>query len=821
MKNFLLFLYAFFWAYLPESLPAMPYLFTRLNAQDGLSDNQVQHILQLPDGRMVFTTRGNINLYDGMQFRYIHRSDSDICPLASYTGAYHVYVGEDDLLWVKEWKKAWCLDLRHERYLKQPADVFRRMGATEEVTDLFLDSEKALWLVTSKGLWDTKNRRWLALPPDAGTLQDVETDNGRLYLFFSTGTLRCHARSSGQFLYQSAAYPPESRALYDRTSLVVKAPDGHFYQIRAGKRAALFSFSPRTRQWRRLMDTTVPLHTLIVPDPHTAYISSLNGIWEIDLRTGEHTFQSTLMTDEGTEMEADINTIYQDRQKGIWLGTGNQGLLYVHPGRFTFTSAPSTDMLPLPGPLQEKHATPARHQKNFRGRGYNDVYTDSRGWTWAATSDGLRLFVPGEAQPRNYYTEDGLSNNSIHAITEDGRGRMWISTSYGISRILVQGSPDSLLFTSYHKEDGTLKGEYRNQDAQVLADGHILMGGVDGWTFFHPDSVEIPLHHFRPLLTGLTLHGQPVEISADSSARHPLLPQAPPYVRHYEFDHDQNTLGFHFSALNYAWPAHTCYRYRLIHEKDSAWYVADAQKNNGMVDRKGNLRLSFALLSPGNYRLQVMASTRAGQWEGAPTEVDFVIHAPWWRTRTAYAAYALLASAIVALGVWLYVYLSQQRIQRRHKEEILLLRIRNLLERCDNYERQYGCHPAGTLPAPKEEPPISPADSEFLNKAVSLVEAHISTPGYSVEQLSKDLCMERSGLYKKLNTLLDKSPSLFIRSIRLKRAADLILEGNLSLAEIAETVGFSTPSYMSKCFTEEFGCRPSEYAARMQKSPKG
>ena len=51
-----------------------------------------------------------------------------------------------------------------------------------------------------------------------------------------------------------------------------------------------------------------------------------------------------------------------------------------------------------------------------------------------------------------------------------------------------------------------------------------------------------------------------------------------------------------------------------------------------------------------------------------------------------------------------------------HKEEILLLRIRNLLERCDNYERQYGCHPAGTLPAPKEEPPISPADSNAVNR---------------------------------------------------------------------------------------------------------
>jgi transcriptional regulator GlxA family with amidase domain len=50
--------------------------------------------------------------------------------------------------------------------------------------------------------------------------------------------------------------------------------------------------------------------------------------------------------------------------------------------------------------------------------------------------------------------------------------------------------------------------------------------------------------------------------------------------------------------------------------------------------------------------------------------------------------------------------------------------------------------------------------------------------------------MERSGLYKKLNTLIDKSPSLFIRSIRLRRAADLIRKGGMNMAEIAEQVGF-------------------------------
>lgn len=113
----------------------MPYVFTRLQASDGLSDNQVQHILQLPDGRMVFTTRGNINLYDGMRFHYIHRNDSDVYTLDHYRGAYHVYVGDHDRLWVKDFRRMWCLDLRHERYLKHPEKVFRDMGLKETVTD--------------------------------------------------------------------------------------------------------------------------------------------------------------------------------------------------------------------------------------------------------------------------------------------------------------------------------------------------------------------------------------------------------------------------------------------------------------------------------------------------------------------------------------------------------------------------------------------------------------------------------------------------------------------------------------------------------------
>ena len=270
--------------------------------------------------------------------------------------------------------------------------------------------------------------------------------------------------------------------------------------------------------------------------------------------------------------------------------------------------------------------------------------------------------------------------------------------------------------------------------------------------------------------------------------------------------------------MNYAWPTHTYYRYRLVQANDSAWHVLRPQADGGAVDEKGNLHLSFSLLPPGHYRLQVMASTRESHWDGPATEITFVIHAPWWRTRLAYTLYTLLCLCLIALGIYLYIRQTRRRILRQHKEEILLLRIQHLIERCDSYERQNAGTAASAAEVRKEEPPINAADSEFLNRAVALVEAHIDTPGYSVEQLSKDLCMERSGLYKKLSALVDKSPSLFIRSVRLKRAADLIRKGGMSMAEVADRAGFSSASYMSKCFQEEFGCKPSEYAARTQES---
>ncbi|MBO4214702.1 MAG: helix-turn-helix domain-containing protein [Bacteroidaceae bacterium] len=115
-----------------------------------------------------------------------------------------------------------------------------------------------------------------------------------------------------------------------------------------------------------------------------------------------------------------------------------------------------------------------------------------------------------------------------------------------------------------------------------------------------------------------------------------------------------------------------------------------------------------------------------------------------------------------------------------------------------------------TSPSEKEAEQVPTEYEELIRRATLLVEQHYATSGYSVERLAQDLCMDRTGLYKKMTAAIDKTPTAFIRNIRLNHAAQLIREGKLTMNEVAEQTGFSSASYMARCFQEEWGKKPSE-----------
>ncbi|MDL2243570.1 helix-turn-helix domain-containing protein [Bacteroidales bacterium OttesenSCG-928-J19] len=836
------------------STGANEFVFDPIDVSHGLSDNQVRYILQLPDGRMVFTTSGNVNLYDGARFQYIHRTDRHIHPLNAYDGFYRIYQSRDSLLWIKDYHKLMCIDLTREVYLDE-------LDMPSSPEDLFVDSFGEIWLLTSPStLYRTETDETFDLTGNSGTLQDIFVHQDCLYLFYNTGSVICYDLNGRRRLYDEPAYSDEEALLFKNTSLVVEGKDG-FYQLRNGSKGGFFFFDPRSRTWEKLLETDYVLNTLIVTEEGTAYVSSAHGIWIVHPSAGEKQYLPVLKTVEGETIDTEISTLYQDKQGGLWLGTINRGLLYHHPdryklshiGRSYFPETSTKDLIvqaftedesgkvfiktssgvyayqstamdkPVLQPIslaslskKVQEELSRRPGGTFQGNSYPALLTDSRGWTWAGTRDGLKLFRLGQEE-RVYYTENGLVNNFIHAILEDSRNNIWVTTSYGISQVEIDPTTQQVHFINYNVFDGTLEGEYADGAAYEVSDKSLYFGGVNGFNVWHPgaDKTSDPAH--KPLFVRLSLHGEPVEVGRVYDDRI-ILERVPPYTESITLAHNQNFLTLEFSALNYRNTYRTSYRYRLI-GIDADWQEISVSEQNPGTEADGVLRVSYTNLPPGEYTFQVMASDTKHKGEDPVAELRLLILKPWWKTHTAYLLYILLILCFLFGVTYLYLYVSRKRTERQHKEEILLLRIRHLIEQCKLLESENESYKTKTVAEKTiaEECP-DPTVDHFLSQAIELVEKNLNVPGYSVEQLSRDLCMERTGLYRKLTLLLDQSPSLFIRQIRLQRAAQLLLDGELSIAEITDRVGFSSSSYLSKCFQEMYGCRPSEYAGKMKKS---
>lgn len=107
--------------------------------------------------------------------------------------------------------------------------------------------------------------------------------------------------------------------------------------------------------------------------------------------------------------------------------------------------------------------------------------------------------------------------------------------------------------------------------------------------------------------------------------------------------------------------------------------------------------------------------------------------------------------------------------------------------------------------------PIVSVDEQFVAKATAYVESRLNDTTLSVESMSQALGMSRVNLYRKLVTLTGKTPSEFIRLVRLRYAEKLIMKSQLTVAEIAYRVGFASPRYFAKCYKELFGYLPSQY----------
>jgi len=320
-------------------------VFSSIDTRNGLSDNRIRNIAQLTDGRMLITTEGVVNIYNGTSFRQLHlRKTGSVSALPGYYGMLHSYVA-GNYVWMKNTRQLTVIDLNRESYIQKPDSIIAQMGIPGKTADLFLDEQKNYWIKT------TDDQLFIFQPAThslrlfrsrisypEGTkdeLYDIAMVRNEVFLFYSNGLMLCYDMSTAKLRYKTNSLVQPDREVYNRTLMVVQAGD-ILYMLRNNKKGIMQAYNTRTREWNTVLKTDYWLNTISVDKQGIIWVSCKAGLWRLNSTRSEKQLIRTFRLVDGTDVTTEVSTLYNDPQGGFWIGTYNHGLLYYHPDRFKF-----------------------------------------------------------------------------------------------------------------------------------------------------------------------------------------------------------------------------------------------------------------------------------------------------------------------------------------------------------------------------------------------------------------------------------------------------------------------------------------------------
>jgi YesN/AraC family two-component response regulator len=144
--------------------------------------------------------------------------------------------------------------------------------------------------------------------------------------------------------------------------------------------------------------------------------------------------------------------------------------------------------------------------------------------------------------------------------------------------------------------------------------------------------------------------------------------------------------------------------------------------------------------------------------------------------------------------------------------DVLLKRVATLI---DNYSRLKKAFD-GSQTQEKHVQKIETVsnDDKLMERMMKIINENLSDPELTVERIADKVGLSRVHLYRKIKEITNQSPKEFIRNYRLNRAAELLVEHKINVAQISDQVGFSSPNNFSTAFKKLYGMTPSEYVAK-------
>ncbi|WP_375559524.1 two-component regulator propeller domain-containing protein [Bernardetia sp. OM2101] len=368
----------------------------------------------------------------------------------------------------------------------------------------------------------------------------------------------------------------------------------------------------------------------------TIWIGTFNGLYKMN-PSNRHKFGY-----EGQKFLIDIAiwTMYEDRSGILWLGT-NQGLIKV---------------------IRDENNTPIDYKyykhdpENLKSISHNTSRTlaeDSKGNFWVGTTNGLNLMNRETGEFEHWGERNPLANYAIYGILVDEKDNLWISTNFGIMRLLGDDSiDDSKRMTNYNPKDGLQSSEFNSGAFFKAEDGEMFFGGIQGLNSFYPQDIRPSIYVPPVVMTDFKILNRSVGIQSLGNPESPLTVDIS-QTKEMTLTYEDRVITFEFASINYRRPEKTNYSY-LLEGFDKEW------------NEVGNRRFAtYSNLPAGDYTFRVKASNSDGIENNEEIVIKIKVLPPWWKSW-----WFLTIATFSVLGLSVAFYTNRMNAVKRQNDKL-------------------------------------------------------------------------------------------------------------------------------------------------------
>ena len=396
--------------------------------------------------------------------------------------------------------------------------------------------------------------------------------------------------------------------------------------------------------------------------------STQNGLTRI--KNGETTIYSVAKDSlRRTLIDDHINALASDKMNNLWIATDGglqvynprtdqfssytrengkirvnyiTSLFYAKGNKMLIGTSEGLIILNISSTEMKVYTGNSTNLQKYTNNYVTQVFEDSRGLIWVGTREGVNIYNP-ENDMLDYLTEKkGLCNNNICGITEDKNKNVWIATSNGLCRIVIQRNHDDGTYIyglyNYTHDDGLQSDEFNLGAMMVKSDGEVFFGGLNGVNWVRRKSVDETESLPRVMLTQLFI-GEEEILTGHAYDGNVPLQQALNESSRIELNSDQNTFTIKFAAGNYNQSERLQFMY-MMEGLDKDWHDGDAMKHG----------VTFTDIPSGTYKLHVKAISAEGAVSNQERVIEIVIRKPWFLQWWMLVVYAIVL--IVSIYLW-------------------------------------------------------------------------------------------------------------------------------------------------------------------------